>query len=580
MAGVALCLLLPAACCLTYPVCSNHSFDDHPLVSTASTLKSLLGSVHVTVTSTHDHQPETIKYLQDALGLIQISSLGGQSSKLTICLIRGSLDTIKTLKINFWNVEFYYLLYFVEYNPEVKNIFYYLWDIHRIHRVFVVFKKSDQIETFDPVLRKVQRTPIAVLFNINLLNRRLPDWNKTDFYTVYAGLYADKLKKSRSFLVDRLTLDAVTERLNMRLKIKNTTDDSIKFGFRSANGSFYGTFKELVNHRANMTAQAHFLKMPNILDSLTYSVYARADKICIAVPRTEQIPRFVESFKSFNITVWISILFIYVVTAVTLSFFRFFFRRVSRRMIYDTSLPLTMFGICLGFPVVYIPRMHFEKLILSSILLVSFVVVSVMQSTLNAILSTPPSFYKFPNTRDEFNEQRANVWTSSKDLIDSYVAAGYTGVQFHLKTAADQKKDLNSIVYSGGILEKTAAFLQAKDLEFIFVKMQMTEACPVQHNIAYLYPKGSPFEEPVNWILSSLVESGVMLKWDRTVYQSPNRSMQFVEKIREVVELKPLGVEDLGTPLYFCCWGYVMASVVFIIEILIHRAMEWLRIDQ
>ncbi|CAH1400237.1 unnamed protein product [Nezara viridula] len=579
MTGVAMCLWLPVATSFIFPVDHEHSFDDHLLVSTASSLKGHLGSVLVTLSGTRDHQPGTIKYLQEALGPIQISSLGGLSSKLTICLIQGSWETLITLNNIFWNTEYYYLLNFIDGKQEIDDIFYHLWDTHRVYRVFIVSQKTYTIKSFDPVLRIIHKAPIEVFINTNSLNQRFPDWNMTDFYAVYAGLYADKLRESRSFLVDRLTLEALTERLNMRLKIKNTTDDSIKFGIRSENGSFYGTFKELVTYTANMTAQAHFIKIHNILDSLTYSVPARADKICIAVPRSERIPRFVESFNSVNVTVWLSIVLIYLITMITLSCFRFFFYRVNRRVIYETSLPLTMFGICLGLPVDYMPRLHFEKLVLSSILLVSLVVVSVMQSTLNAILSTPPSFYKFPNNKDEFNEQMVNVWTSSKDLIDSYVAAGYTGVKFHLKTAAEQKKDFHTIIYKGGILEKMAAFLRAKELEFKFVKLQMTEACPVQHNIAYLYPKGSPFEEPINRILSGLVESGVMLKWDRSVYQFSNRTMQFVGKVREVVELNPLSLEDLGTPLYFSCWGFVVAILVFIFEKLIHGSMKKLRTD-
>lgn len=579
MAVVALCLWVSASSSFVLPLDQEHSLDDRLLVSTAAAIKGRLGSVLVTFAAAHHHQSATIKDLQGALGPIQISSLGALSSKLTICRIRNSWETLKTLNNKFWNTEHYYILNFVDIKPKIENLFYHLWDTHQVYKVFVIFQKSHMVETFDPVVRKIYRTPLASFINAHPFNRKLPDWNMTDFYTVYAGLYAEKVREYRSFLVDSLTLDAVTERLNMRLKIRNTTDNSIKFGFRSENGSFYGTFKELVTYRANMTAQAHFLKMDNILDSLTYSVYARADKICIAVPRSERIPRFVESFKSFNITVWLSIIFIYFFTGVTLSCFRFFFYRMNRGMIYDASLPLTIFGICLGLPVDYMPRLQFEKLVLSSILLVSMVVVSVMQSTLNAILSTPPLFYKFPNTRDEFNEQMVNVWTSSKDLIESYVVAGYTGVKFHLKTAAEQKKDLSAIVYKGGILEKTASFLRAKELEFINAKLQMTEACPVQHNIAYVYTKGSPFEEPVNWILSRLVESGVMLKWDRLVYQIPFRTMQFVGKVREVVELKPLGTEDLGTPLLFTCWGFAVASLVFIFEILIHKAMKKLITD-
>lgn len=513
-----------------------------------------------------------VQSVQNIVGPIQVAN--SVSSKFTVFVIQNE-NGLYNMESSFWDPDFYFLLYFMDESHIKRSLFNYLWDRFRVYKLILSSENMECIFCFNIVNKSVEWFTFEKVKNCQLFSRRFPNWNNESLYTVFAGKYTPVFRNSRAFLVDFLVMKAMSERLNL-FPVRLNTSDEFKYGFKNPNGSYSGTFRDLVERVANVTENAHLLTYYDISEELRYSTYSREDKFCISVPKSDKIPHLIAALRSFNFVVSCSLLLSYVAAGVALSSMRKFYKRLlNLSKLSQVNPAFTMFGLCIGFPVSFAPRLSNEKFFLAVMLLASLVVVSCVQSTITSILSTPPTRYRFPNSREELNRLRYSVWTSSSFLIDSYRASGYTQINFHKKTVSQQNKDLSgSVNYKQGILEKMPAGFRATSLEYMRIQMQPTDACGARYFQAYVYPRGSPHEKTMNHLHSLFVDSGLMNKWEKYVYTSEVRAMQFVPLFKEGANPEPLTLDDLL--IMFQVFAVILSStsIVLALELVVNRLLE------
>lgn len=505
-----------------------------------------------------------IKSLQDAIGGLQISQ--NLTSKLTILIFNQMIDIYQTNSKQFWDPDNYFILYFPNYFKVYSKVFDYLKYSFNLNKVMIAFSLHDYVYIFDPLRQTTEALLFSDLNKSRLFATRLPVLQGRTLFAVFAGW---RIMNNND--MDILLMKAISDKFKMRLEIMNTTDGR-KYGMIAPNGTFLGTYKDLIEGRVNLTANSHFI-VSHKVDSRYFdcSRITRTSKVCFGVKKSRAIPPFIATMRSLNFFLFFAVIFSYGAAGIALRYLRKISSLYRNEKLGEVNSILTMFGLCLGIPVTFQPRMAYERFIFSSVVLVSFIVVNLVQTTFTTILTTPSTTYEIPKTKEAINSLKFPVWTSSFDLIQTFKRLGYTGVQFHLRTRYEQKIDFWP-PHEIGILEKVQSSMDVNKLEYKPpINFQLTNVCERSNSEALMFPRGSPFLRHIDEIISHLEAGGLLAKWCKEFYEN---EFWIIKSHKVHVDTKPIGLNDIEIPLLFTAVNLTVAFIAFLLELLTHRIQE------
>lgn len=539
---------------------SNNSYYSMNLEISVNVFQSILDSNDATVLSPEgdNFQLELVDYLYSH-GTVRVSSKAVISSQMTLILLNDNYSylTSPTAK-NFWNPHYYYIVFSRIMSSNLTNLLIYLWDNYSACNVFVISaNNSRHVVTLNILYKRVDEVPLLENELWDYLTHRYTDWKGSNFYMIFSGIF-NKFKTILPIYEEQF-INVIAQKFNFTPVILNTSDEN-KFGQRFDNGTYIGTFKDLIERKANMTTLPHFILNHEV--ELPFSHYLTSQKLCFAVPKAGRMPHFLAIFKSLDIIVWVVLFSIYFLVGCTYSILR----RVSHKIklepkFRNVDTTLVMLCLFLGLSIPVKPEMTYERLILSPMLLISFFTVNFFQSILITILSAP-SFYKNMETREEIARSKLEIWTTSQDIFTRMKSL--PDVNFKLKAMGT---DSNG--FKVGWLEKISSLVDPNNLRYKNVESHITRDCPVTYFSSHYFQRGFILAKMINTVIDHLLQSGIVSKWVKDSYGELVSPITYDDKSAEpVTSTEALQIKDLISIFNFLCFSLSICFLVFVCELI------------
>ena len=166
-------------------------------------------------------------------------------------------------------------------------------------------------------------------------------------------------------------------------------------------------------------------------------------------------------------------------------------------------------------------------------------------------------------TLAELKESGTEVWYSSKDITslineDETLSRGIFRQKTEFKLSGDSRVGFLGRLNVYDVGSDTAAMEYQSE-----TPQHVLSECLVNYHLAYLLPRGSPFQLTINRLLRGILEAGLVMKWVRDDL-SPKSKAQKSGTDGGIV--KPLSLNDMlpGFVLFFA--GVIISFSVFLME--------------
>lgn len=310
------------------------------------------------------------------------------------------------------------------------------------------------------------------------------------------------------------------------------------------------------------------------------------DRVCIIVPSSEEIPRWLRTFFYFHPAIWLCLLVAVILATIVWHLFRNYHHSASNDYSkYDKNylaVFIDTFMLLVGAPIRTI-KVSGERILIGGLALLGLTIMGAFTGTLYHSF-TNEIFYRPIETLEELDTSGLTIATSSPNLGDIF------GPNNHLEKSSSStlSRLANKIknVENDNIstIEKTAfkrnvAAIYREDVFLIeqhrYVNFKgrslvhLVPDCPQSYYLAYLMPANSIFLDRFNYIITALREAGIIHFWnDNTIQHSINSKIISTKsgKDQTLEDPKPFSVHDMQTCFLVLAIGLVVSFIVFIIE--------------
>ncbi|KAK2583467.1 hypothetical protein KPH14_009436 [Odynerus spinipes] len=221
-----------------------------------------------------------------------------------------------------------------KYEPTIERVLKMLWRSRQILNVllFVPFAKNSEnsMYAYDPFVRAKKNAERGKVESINVTSKedifqRLSTLthrrtNNMHGYQLNVALFEQfqslmKMKetppKGSIFEysagyngVDGIILGTVAKYMNFKVKVVLSRDE-IKYGHELPNGTYVGTLGDLVHGRADVAFVSFFVKSyGKSKHSFEFTSHTEFDSICVFVPKTRKIPKWLRIHHMFEPSIW------------------------------------------------------------------------------------------------------------------------------------------------------------------------------------------------------------------------------------------------------------------------------------
>ena len=494
-------------------------------------------------------------------------------------------------------------LHLGDYDAKYRELLEHIWTRYNILNVLVLDIQSSPsswrgngtaIFTFNPFLKVGNITGWVEAYNTvranavcQILDHRLRDLHgyalRVTMFPVYpyAPPIADAPVDWRAYGgVDGNVLDVTAKLMNFKPVIRRPKDN-IKFGFRTKEGIFVGSVGDIVYGRSDIAFNSHFIKdyedapIQFVVPPVMY------DCIVILVPKSQLIPGWMDLFECFQLADLFFLLTFYV-TAVA---FGTFFKRclgteisiceISRTAVFILKMFLTV-------PIVNTRKLtsFAERIFASSCLLVGVLVVTAIQVTLVTEISSP-NYYPDINTLEQLADSGLPIATSYQGLLDTFsgsdsptmmrLAANVRFARHSLETRRRiaYERDYAAIASLSNVPHFLAQYVGPFDNPLLHA----VQETPRGYFMSYVMPKHSPYVRRINFITSTLIESGFINKWEADEARENHTPERQNHTHVERSNLYAYSMNDLQTAFFVLASGLTCGILVFIAEIIVARKL-------
>ncbi|XP_019847862.2 uncharacterized protein LOC105231923 [Bactrocera dorsalis] len=421
------------------------------------------------------------------------------------------------------------------------------------------------------------------------------------FHSVYSDIEIFMNETSKKVIgatgADAKVAYLLASKMNFTMDLQ-WPDDGF-FGTRSKNGSYNGALGRMIRFETDIILAGFFIKDYLTRDiDFTSAVYT--DELCCYVKKASRIPQSILPLFAVNIDIWISFIFVGMLTP----FVWMLLRRVNLSVMTRGSVPLKLqkmqtqesrllmqkhklqyIRIFIDTWVMWVrvnirnyPPFISERIFIASLCLVSVIFGALFESSL-ATVYIRPLHYKDINTMKELDEANIRIYIKHgamrDDLFYGHSSQIYQNLQKKLLLIGELEERLIHTMARGG---KFASVTRASSLElddihyFLTKKIHKIPEYPKSYNIAFLLPSHSPLEKSINILLLKFVQAGLIDHWIADMkYQARIKTRNFAGYLDESGDKwKVLTLNDLQLSFYTIIFGSMLATIVLFLELIIH----------
>lgn len=376
--------------------------------------------------------------------------------------------------------------------------------------------------------------------------------------------------------------------MSFLFSVKINDLDSESFGNRLPNGSYTGTIGQLLNSKSQGAFAAFFIK-DYLTDGIEFTTTLYKDELCILVQKAKRISPLILPLTCFEPSLWLMLLFWIISSSIIWIVFRKLNKIPEIEGFYEihginnrfntnqrfSQLFVNTVIISISSPLRHIPRVTSERFFIATIFLISLIFISMFQSRLSSVYTTP-LYYKETNSLSDFSDSDLKIKIKFQAMFDD-VFPEHTNHSIIEKlreklslvsfTSPDIPTDIAEI---GGYatLDRRAAFHLQYLILLIKNQIHLIEECPKSYNLGFLLPKNSVFMPRINEILLRLLNGGFINKWmDEMSFNMTLLNLKNYGKYR-LNGYKILTVSDLEFSFLVLGTGLGTSFIVFVMEIL------------
>lgn len=343
-----------------------------------------------------------------------------------------------------------------------------------------------------------------------------------------------------------------------------------KYGSVLANGTATGSLGDVVYGRADIAGNGRFMMEYEV--DMEFTVPFQNDYLCLVVPKSQQIPKWIMIFHGFSTDLWLALCGTFLICVVVYRIFRIVASKIL--VVRDIVEWLDIFGIFVNSPVnLSIPLLS-QKIFLAFCMYFCVIMSAIFQSSLVTSYSSA-SYYPDLNTMEDV--LASNLPISSTLDVFSYNSSSETIRRLRQKQISSKGKvSLEEAAYHRSV----AALERKLDAEFyIGTKyydnagnplLHVVKECTASYFVSMAVQRGSPFLPLISRFIERFAESGLIRKWYED-FVDYIRLMDRYRRGQHEEGRKAFSVNDMQTAFYVLIAGLAVASFVFIGELLLYK---------
>jgi hypothetical protein len=357
--------------------------------------------------------------------------------------------------------------------------------------------------------------------------------------------------------------------------IADSPKDGKEYGFIfENNGTFTGTLGDILDDRADISLNSRFVKEYGT-NNIEFTTHVGFDSLCLIVPKAKQLPKWLALFRVFHLHVQFSLACVYVVCSTIFYILQILYSHFKSEC-KDASITTTFIETLppfLSLSLVRMPSSQSEKVLMISCLMFGMIIAAAFQAKLVTVLSKP-DYYPDINTLEELDESGLAITTGSINLVQDTFSTEESPPAKHLRSKVIysylQEGNINYVAKHQNIAAlnrlSTALYsvLLYRNSDGTFL-LHIVKECPRIYTLAYIVPKGSPFLLRINHVLTQLVETGIVDKWNEDTYF--NVTAFHRTEYSGNNSLKVFSLEDLQMPFLILVCGLLSSGVTFFMEL-------------
>ncbi|XP_033606062.1 uncharacterized protein LOC111875685 [Cryptotermes secundus] len=400
----------------------------------------------------------------------------------------------------------------------------------------------------------------------------------------YAVPIRSKQMDSKSYGgVDGNSMNVAAQFMNFK-PIIHRPKDKVKFGYKTEEGTYVGSIGDIVYGKSDIAFNSHYIRNYDNAEIQFVVPPVIYDAIVILVPKSQLIPRWMDLFECFSLTELFFLLGFYIISVC----FSIFIKRYlgATINIYETvRIAVGILKMFLTIPIAGTKQLtsFSERIFVSSCLLVGVLIVTAIQVTLVTEISSP-NYYPDINTLEQLEESGLPISTSYQNLVDIF---NYSDSPIMTSLAKKVRLESNNYGIKERIAHKMdyAAVTTLSNAQHFLKRYTGPSDNPLLHAVretprgyflSYVVPKHSPYVRHLNYVISVLIESGLVKKWNADQFWEHRLAVGHNHTRAEKSKLYAYSMNDLQTAFFVLASGLSCGVVAFIVEMMVaFKLFSW-----
>lgn len=440
-------------------------------------------------------------------------------------------------------------------------------DYFYIYRPFKKFQKergiieiatTDRIANGQVMLLNEAKNLHGASLKVSLFERNVSLLFNQPEYLKYSPIYGGK-NKPKYYGPDGMVLQEISKYMNFTIDIDDT---NTYFGTTLNNRSVTGSLGKVVRKEVDFAGNSRFIEYYHPDFEYTNPVYS--DKLCVIVPSSPKMSKFLTFLLSFDTFSWIGIF-----GTVFVCIVYWYLHKYVTNIQFGSFLEI--YAILLGESIT-IPKIFRVPLLIIVCSFANIIFSSLFQANLYNHFSKA-NYHSNIDTLEQLSQSNLTISTSLKifdDLdSDTYRAlrlkvintagSSFHEVAFHRNTAnLERLSDAKAIIKQFYFDEEGHS------------RLYVVKECLSNYLLAYILQEHSPYRYYFNHVLVRLTEGGFLKKWNEDISQAFNIAAWNSSRKKQEIIWRKLNNNDMQIAYIVLITGYVVSFLCFLKEILLN----------
>lgn len=399
--------------------------------------------------------------------------------------------------------------------------------------------------------KNLHGTPLKV----SLFERNISLLFNPPAYLEYSPIYSGK-NKPKYYGPDGMALLEISKYMNFAIDINDT---NTYFGTTLKNGTVTGSIGKVVRKEVDFAGNSRFIDYYHPGFEYTNPVYS--DRLCVVVPNSLKMSKFMTLLLSFDTVSWIGIF-----ASIFVCIAYWYWHKKVTNMQYGSFLEI--YAILLGEPVV-IPRMYRVPLLIIVCSFANIIFSGLFQANLFNLFSKA-TYYGNIDTLEELARSNLTISTSMK-VFDDLDSDTYKALR--MKVINTSTSSLHDVAYQ----RTTSNLERLSDARLIVKKkfldndghsrLYVVKECLSSYLLGYILQEHSPYRYYFNHVLARLTEGGFYEKWNNDILKANDIAAWNESRKKQENLWRKLNNNDLQIAYTVLIIGYVVSLLCFLKEI-------------